>query len=180
MARSGGSSKAYEAGPAELRFHDSGNARRRAVQLAGGESVTAYLSPNFRLRFGALSDSPSLGATLATLDWPIEVAAFPDSWNGNRGDAEESESNFGELNAALQRYGQTGHPGELARMRSLARRRGIGLQIRTELEDGIPYLLATKGQNRFLAPLSNFQGGPWAESLDHLREDGTPFSWRAP
>ena len=180
VARSGGNSKVYSAAPAELRFHDSGNVRRTAVELAGGHYLTAYLSPAFRLRFGGLSDSPSLSATVEALGLSIETQEFNDDWVEQAIDGETVSEHFAAIRDSLKRYGTTGHPGELARLQTIARKQNTRLAIWTEVEEGIPYLHAVRGTHHFLAPLSNFQSPSLGLSLDELRQQGHPLAWRAP
>jgi hypothetical protein len=180
VARGGGNSGVYSARPTELRFHDSRNARRRAVELAGGDYLTAYLSPTFRLAFGPLTDSPSLRSALATAEIPLEDAVFLEEWEAQGIESAETEALFGPLLEALHRYGRLGHPGELSRIRSLGRRMGLRLSIWTESEEGLPYLHARRGKTHLLAPLCNFNGQRGADTLTGLRKDGKALVWRAP
>ena len=178
VARSGGNSRVYSAAPAELRLHDSQNARRLAVETAGGAYLSVYLSPTFRLRFGGLSDSPTLSATLAALGLPVEQHDFsPELLNGIE-DTESLKAPFVELLQSLERYGSTGHPGELARIKHVARQRGLSLAIWVESPDGIPYLQAQSRTSALLIPLSNYQPRPAGATFDDLRIDGRPLYWR--
>jgi hypothetical protein len=179
VARSGGNSRIYSAGPSELRFHDSMNPRRKAVETAGGSYLTAYLSPTFRLRFGGLSDSPTLAGTLNALGIPVVQREFSKEWPGSVLPAEAAEEVFAPLQRSLQRFGTTGHPGELSRLRSLARTLGAQLEIWVETEDGIPYLYASNTTQNLLAPLTNFQPQTPARSLEELRLHGRTLIWGA-
>ena len=183
VARGGGHSARYSGKSTELRFHDSQNGRRRAVELAGGTYIKAYLSPTHRLAMGPLTDSPSLRAALASADLPIEDKAFQDQWEQSALSEEMVDAKFGTLLNALERYGQSGHPGELARIRTLGRHMGLKLSIWSESVAALPYLHVQKGRIHLLAPLCNFERGrkPERESaspLENLREVGLSFAWR--
>jgi hypothetical protein len=59
---------------------------------------------------------------------------------------------------SLTRYGTSGHPGELERLVTAARRSGVNLSIVVEPEEQLPLLLAKRGTRVMLAPLGNYQG----------------------
>jgi len=177
VARGGGTSTRYTASPNELRFHDSFNGRRSAVELAGGDYITAYLSPTYRLRFGPLTDSPSLLSALQASELPIEQSAFDEARPISPILDAKDQAPFVPLLRALQRYAHRGHPGELSRIKTLGRRLGFTLRVRTESEEGIPYLQASKNGRHLLAPLCNFNGRLGAKNFQELREHGLALMW---
>lgn len=183
IARGGGNSARFAGKATSLRFHDSKNERRRAVELAGGAYIKAYLSPTYRLAMGPLSDSPSLQAALGSAEIPMALQSFSNTWEDDSIDKESMSAEFGALLESLHRYGRTGHPGELDRIRSLGRRNGHALTIWSEAEDALPYLHAQRGAVHLLAPLCNFDmnrptdAGP-TTGLEALRENGVAFAWR--
>jgi hypothetical protein len=188
IARGGGHSLRYSGNATELRFHDSQNGRRRMVELAGGTYIKAYLSPTHRLAMGPLTDSPSLRAALASAEIPLVDQPFQNTWEETALTQERVQAEFSGILNALERYGRSGHPGELARIRSIARRKGLRLTIRSESEEALPYLQVQKGHLHLLAPLCNYTreraggtgkaGSP--ATLQGLREAGLSFGWRTP
>jgi hypothetical protein len=183
IARGGGNSRRFAARSTSLRFHDSQNDRRRAVELAGGTYIKAYLSPTYRLAMGPLTDSPSLQAALGSAEMPMALQPFSDTWQDDSLSNEALIDEFGALLESLHRYGRTGHPGELDRLQSLGRRKGYGLTIWSESEEALPYLHAQRGAAHLLAPLCNFDmtrsvDKNKAANLEALRESGQAFAWR--
>ena len=158
VQRSGGTSTHYTGAPNQVRFHDPTNFRRRAVEGAGGDWVTVYLSPTYRIAFPPLSDSPSLlaslqAAGLSTIEYDLTALG-----QGERLSVAETESRFGRVLDSLRLYGTSGHPGQLERLVTVARRSGVSLSIVVEPEEQLPLLLARRGSRLMLAPLGNFQG----------------------
>jgi hypothetical protein len=158
VQRSGGTSTLYTGAPNQVRFHDPTNYRRRAVHGAGGEWVTTYLSPTYRIAFPPLSSSPSLLASLQAAGLSTREYDMDEISLGDRLTSAETQSRFGRVLDSLSHYGQNGHPGQLERLVATAQRTGVRLSIVVEPEEQLPLLLAKRGSRLLLAPLGNFQG----------------------
>jgi hypothetical protein len=114
----------------------------------------------------------------------MALQSFSAGWQDDAIDNESMNGEFGSLLESLHRYGRTGHPGELDRLRSLGRLNGYSLTIWSESEDALPYLHAQRGTVHLLAPLCNFDMNRSTDKgqsagLEALREDGIAFAWRS-
>jgi len=159
VERAGGRVVLYDASPDRLRFHDPSNPRRRAVDLAGGHYLTAYLGPLYRLRYPPLADATALRSALASVGLPLREGTLEAVLEGVEPlEAAEAMEEFGSLLGDLARYGRTGHPGELGRLKRRALAAGQSLWVLVEEESNLPFLVAERRERQLIAPLSRYQG----------------------
>ncbi|MEE2750880.1 MAG: poly-gamma-glutamate biosynthesis protein PgsC/CapC [Myxococcota bacterium] len=148
----------YSGLPNQIRFHGPSNARRKMVELAGGNYLTAYLSPLYRLRFPPLGDSTGLRTVLSNAGLPLRDASIEALLVGEVLSQEETRSRFGLILGDLERYGASNHPGELQKLHRRARVMGAHVEVVVDSEDGTPFLKVDHKGRHLLAPLSRFSG----------------------
>ncbi len=158
VEQTGARAVVYSGTPNQVRFHGPSNARRRMVDLAGGQYLTAYLSPLYRLRFPPLGDSTALRTALSNAGLPIRDASIEALLVGEVLTQEETQTKFGLLLGDLRRYGSSNHPGELQKLHRRARTMGAHVEVVVNSQDGIPFLKVDHRGQHLLAPLSRFNG----------------------
>ena len=139
VEQAGGSALWYDGALRRQRFYDPSNPRRTAVHAAGGEYVTAYLSPTFRMRW-----NPKMLTLLAHAGLPVKTGDLDALVRGRAGDAD-----FQDLIDDLRFFGSTFHPGTLER---IALERPEAYVVAGG--DGLLYLVDESEGQRFVGPLA--------------------------
>ncbi|MFT5582835.1 MAG: hypothetical protein ACI9VR_000412 [Cognaticolwellia sp.] len=150
VQHAGGRSAWYDAGVQRIRFYDPANPRREAVRAAGGQYITVYLDPAFRLRYaGVESDSP-LRAILDHAGVPVRQGSLQSALGGL---AQEPDPVFEPLLIELAAFSSTGHPEYLSRVRSQAQASGMDLSAFFDAQTQLTYLLAEGPNSRMVTPI---------------------------
>jgi len=155
---SGGTVVHYDGDYQRIRFYDPSNPAGDVVRYAGGQYVTAYLSPFFRDRFATPATSPALRSLLAGADIELTEARLEDLLAAPPLPAARATGSFAPLLDSLARATTTGHPGELMRLQRLAAQRRMRAWAFVDPDDGMPYLVVDGHDQRLVCALSRSRG----------------------
>ena len=169
----GGSTAWYDGDPRRIRFYDPSNPRREIVRAAGGEYVTAYLAPPYRLLYAGLGDSSVIDAYLENARIPTREARLEELLQGEQLDAGETE-----LLDALHLFDETRHPAALERFRLEASAQGMTTWAFEDPDLRLVFLVAESEERRLIAPFGLPRRGQY---IDPRWLPGPPLpAWRAP
>ena len=146
----GGRSAWYDAGVQRIRFYDPANPRREAVRAAGGQYITVYLDPPFRLRYAGVEPNSPLRAILDHAGVPVRQGSLASAVGGL---AQEPDPIFEPLLLELAAFSATGHPEYLTRVRTQAQASGLRLSAFFDPETQLTYLLAEGPGVRMVTPI---------------------------
>ena len=155
---SGGSVIWYDGDYQRIRFYDPSNPRADVVRYAGGQYVTVYLSPLFRERFATPDTSSALRSLLQSSHITLDEGVLEDLLQAPGMDSSVAADEYSSLLDSLARNAQTGHPGELDRLKRLASNRGMQVRAFLDRNDGLPYLIIENRQHRLVAALARAGG----------------------
>lgn len=133
----GGRSAWYDAGVQRIRFYDPANPRREAVRAAGGQYITVYLDPPFRLRYAGVEQDSPLRALLDHAGIPVREGALDTALGGLD---TEADPVFEPVLAELASFSGTGHPDYLSRARIAAEAQSLGMWAFFDPETQLTYL----------------------------------------
>jgi len=146
----GGRSAWYDAGVQRIRFYDPANPRRDAVRAAGGQYITVYLDPPFRLRYAGVEPDSPLRAILDHAGIPVRQGSLQAALGGL---ARVPDPIFEPLLVELAAFSSTGHPEYLSRVRSSAQSSGLDLSAFFDPQTQLTYLLVEGGSSRMVTPI---------------------------
>ncbi len=169
----GGSTAWYDGDARRIRFYDPSNPRRDTVRAAGGEYVTAYLAPPYRLLYSGLDEDSILSALLDNARIPVREASLEELVSG-----EILEPGEDALLEALHLFDETRHPAALELFRSEARALDMEVRAFEDHDLRLVFLVAESEQRRLIAPV----GLPRrAQYIDPRWLPGPALpAWRAP
>ncbi|MFH1466610.1 MAG: poly-gamma-glutamate biosynthesis protein PgsC/CapC [Pseudomonadota bacterium] len=163
---SGGTVVYYDGDYQRIRFYDPSNPTGDVVRYAGGQYVTAYLSPFFRDRFATPATSPALRSLLEGARIELQEARLDDLLAASPLDPARASADFAPLLASLARATTTGHPGELQRLQRLAAQRRMKVWAFLDPDDGMPYLVVDGRDERLVSALARSRGALAGEGAD--------------
>jgi hypothetical protein len=146
----GGRSAWYDAGVQRIRFYDPANPRREAVRAAGGQYITVYLDPTFRLRYAGVEPNSPLRAILDHAGVPVRQGSLQSALGGL---AQKPDAIFEPLLIELAAFSVTGHPEYLTRVRTQAQDSGLALSAFFDAQTQLTYLLAKGPNSRMVTPI---------------------------
>jgi hypothetical protein len=147
--RSGGSWVWYDGDAHRIRFYDPSNPRREAVRAAGGQFVTVYLSPTYRLLYAGLERGSVLRQLVDHAGLRVGAASLEELLEAPRA---EQPADHALLLEDLHLFQATRHPGALQRLQVDAAAQGLDAWVFTDPQDGLSYLVVD-GEQRWLAPI---------------------------
>ncbi|MED5370704.1 MAG: poly-gamma-glutamate biosynthesis protein PgsC/CapC [Myxococcota bacterium] len=151
----GGRSAWYDADVQRIRFYDPANPRRDAVRAAGGEYVTVYLDPVFRLRYAGIEPDSPLRAMLDHAGIPVSQGSLEQAL---RGLEQPIDAVFGPSLSSLVALSATGHPEHLKVLAVEARSQGIQVSAFFDPLSQLTYLRLDKGGATVIAPMGLSEG----------------------
>ena len=169
----GGSTSWYDGDTRRIRFYDPSNPRREIVRAAGGEYVTAYLSPPYRLLYSGLGETTILSAYLENARIPVREARLEQLLEGDPVEPGEEA-----LLEALHLFDETRHPAALERFRVDAAALGMTTWAFEDEDLHLVFLVAESDTRMVVTPV----GLPRrAQYIDPRWLPGPPLpAWRAP
>ena len=169
----GGSTSWYDGDARRIRFYDPSNPRREIVRAAGGEYVTAYLAPPYRLLYAGLGEGSILSAYLENARIPVGEARLETLLEGEVLDAGEQE-----LLDALHLFDDTRHPAALERFRVDAQELGMRVWAFEDPDLRLVFLVAESDERRLITPVGLPRRAPYIDPR-WLPGPALP-AWRAP
>ena len=150
----GGRALWWDGAERRIRFYDPSNPRRDVVRAAGGEYITAYLNPPFRLLYGGVEPGSELEALLRHARIDVHESSLEVLLEGD--DAQP----WGDvLLEDLRLFHETRHPAALERLSWDARQMGATAWAFEDPEQGLVFVVVERDRDRLVAPLGLPRGG---------------------